>query len=129
MTTKEEHFANPGEWPADFPIDEHGRVEEGLVVWSMSGEVEGRTTGGRQRCSASIEACPGWFIDVTWETGQHLRPCSKGWAYDRSTRVVRIVDGIDDLSARMQDPVIVPDRAEWPPRSALSGRKGWRVTP
>src|SRR5688572_17361926 len=57
--------ASPGVWPADLPIDEKGRVEEGLVVWSKSGEIEGRMTGPRQRCPSI--GCPGWLVAVTWE--------------------------------------------------------------
>lgn len=103
MTTKAEHFASPGDWPEHFPVDEHGRVEEGLAVWSMSGALEGRTTGGRQRCLAY--GCPGWFIDVTWRSGQDLRPCSKGWTYDPTENVVKVTGGNDDVSARLSDPV------------------------
>src|SRR3954469_25861335 len=46
------HKDSPGLWPADFPIDEAGKVEEGLVVRSKSGDIEGRTTGDRRRCTS-----------------------------------------------------------------------------
>src|SRR3546814_4459419 len=42
------HKASPGRWPADMPLTEDGKVEEGLVVLSRSGEIEGRTTGDRK---------------------------------------------------------------------------------
>jgi hypothetical protein len=71
-----EHKLSPGSWPEEMPFGPDGRVEEGLVVWSLSGKMEGRTTGARLRCSSI--GCPGWFIDVTWETGQRLWPCSEG---------------------------------------------------
>jgi len=48
---------SPGSWPKEMPVGADGRVEEGLVVWSMSGKIEGRTTGARLRCSSI--GCPG----------------------------------------------------------------------
>ena len=35
----------PGPWPEDFPVLGESEVAEGLVVRSLSGEIEGRTTG------------------------------------------------------------------------------------
>ena len=70
------HKASPGRWPEDFPLDAAGKVEEGLVVRSKSGTLEGRTTGARQRCT-SLD-CPGWFIAVTWESGQALQAVLAG---------------------------------------------------
>src|SRR3546814_17113568 len=85
------HKASPGRWPADMPLTEDGKVEEGLVVLSRSGEIEGRTTGARSR-SPSI-GCPGCFVAVTWETGQALPPCTSGWTYDPTTQPLRLTDG------------------------------------
>jgi Zn ribbon nucleic-acid-binding protein len=123
------HKANPGRWPEDFPLDADGKVEEGLVVWSKSGDLEGRTTGARQRCSSI--GCPGWFVAVTWETGQALRPCSEGTHYDADTKSIRITGG-GEITARFASPPALPvdplPREEWPTRAALSKRKGWRIT-
>ena len=54
----------PGPWPSEFPLTADGKVAKGLVVWSLSGEIEGRTTGGRPPCLS--HGCPGWFIGVKW---------------------------------------------------------------
>lgn len=122
-----EHQNSPGRWPTELPVDAAGKVEEGLVVWSKSGTLEGRTTGARQRCTSV--GCPGWLIAVTWETGQALRPCSEGWSYDAATRTIRITGG-GEVSARFVSPAplgVDPlPRAEWPTRAALAKRKGWR---
>lgn len=119
----------PGRWPDEFPLTPEGKVEEGLVVYSRSGLIEGRTTGARLCCYST--GCPGWFIGVSWETGQRLRPCFEGWAYDHHTRSVRITGG-GEISARVVSPaplgVDPRPKAEWPPRASLSGYKGWRVT-
>lgn len=127
---REEHYADPGTWPSEFLVDSDGSVAEGLVVRSLSGEIEGRTTGARLRCSSF--GCPGWFIGVSWETGQVMRPCSEGWAYDATTNSVRITGG-GEISARVvaPKPLGTPPlpRSEWPERSLLSHRKGWRVRP
>jgi hypothetical protein len=124
------HKASPGRWPEDFPIDADGKVEEGLVVWSRSGTIEGRTTGARQRCTSI--GCPGWLTAVTWETGQALRPCTEGMHYDPETKVLRITGG-EEISARfVSSPGLGVDplpREEWPARTALAKRKGWRITP
>lgn len=123
------HKANPGRWPAEFPIDEAGKVEEGLVVWSKSGAIEGRTTGARQRCT--VLGCPGWSVAVTWESGQALKPCSEGTTYDPETKVIRITAG-GELTARFVTPpdvdVDTTAKEEWPTRAALSKRKGWRIS-
>lgn len=92
-----QHLASPGEWPPSFPLLADGKVCEGLVVRSISGRIKGRTTGARLRSSST--GCPGWFIGVSWETGQRLRPCSQGWHYDSSSRTVRIIGG-GEISAR-----------------------------
>ena len=88
-------------WPTEFPVTPEGGVEEGLVVLSISGAIEGRTTGSRRRC-LSI-GCPGWFIGVRWETGQMMFPCSEGWAYEPAERTVRIAGG-GEISARFVSP-------------------------
>ena len=86
------HKASPGRWPEELPLDAEGKVEEGLVVLSKSGAIEGRTTGARQRCT-SID-CPGWFVAITWESGQALKVCSQGWHYDAKTKVGGALLGI-----------------------------------
>src|SRR3954447_17684503 len=116
-----------GDWPADFLLTEDGRVEEGVVVLSRSGKIEGRTTGSRRRCSST--GCPGWFIGVSWETGQRLFPCSEGWRYDVETNTVRIMGG-GEISARVISPpplgVAARPRDQWPDGAALRQGKGWR---
>lgn len=116
-------------WPAEFPVLPDGRVEEGLVVWSRSGTIEGRTTGSRRRCIAT--PCPGWFIGVRWETGQMMYPCSEGWRYDPDARQVRITGG-GEISARVVSPAPLGTpplpRDQWPPRESLTGM-GWRINP
>jgi hypothetical protein len=115
-------------WPGDFPLKADGAIEEGLLVLSRSGGIEGRTTGSRRRCSS--DGCPGWFIGVKWETGQMMYACSEGWTYDRSDRSVRITGG-GEISARVVSPTPLGTppltRDEWPPRTSLNG-KGWRMS-
>jgi hypothetical protein len=118
-----------GPWLQAFPLVPSGEVAEGLVVWSLLGLVEGRTTGSRRPCSS--HGCPGWFIGVNWETGQPtMHICSEGWTYDAASRSVRITGG-GEISARFVSPkpLGVPPlpRWEWPPRATLAHRKGWRV--
>lgn len=113
----------PGPWPLEFTLTPDGRVAQGLVVWSLSGEIEGRTTGGRTPC---ISDCDGWFIGVKWETGQQMHICSKVWVYDPDTRSIRVVDG-GELSARFTDEHVPTPRSQWPDRSALG--PAWRVQP
>lgn len=74
MTTERQH---PDRWPADFPMVDGSRIPAGLVVYSLSGAMEGRTTGLRRRCPATSEHCPGWLIGVVWEDGQELHICSR----------------------------------------------------
>jgi hypothetical protein len=118
----------PGLWPGKFPVLADGGVEEGLPVWSLSGQVEGRTTGARLPCISV--GCPGWFIGVRWETGQLMRICSEGWRYDPDERVVRVTGG-GELSARFVSPKPLGrpplPRSEWPDRETLPRWKGWRV--
>jgi hypothetical protein len=114
-----------GDWPTDFPVTSDGGVREGIVVWSLSGTIEGRTTGSRLPCR--WRQCDGWFIGVRWETDQLLYICSKGWRYDARTRTVRVVDG-GEISARFVSPAPLGEppvpREEWPARSALTGKVG-----
>jgi hypothetical protein len=125
---REAHLLDAGAWPADFPLNDDGSVEEGLVVWSLSGTIEGRSTGARLRCSSL--GCPGWFIGVSWETGQRMRPCSEGWRYDVATRTIRVTGG-GEISARVVSPAPLGTpprpRHEWPSRDALARGKGWRI--
>jgi hypothetical protein len=121
-----------GPWPSEFPVLSDGDVEVGLVVWSLSGEIEGRTTGNRRPCTADGPpgvGCPGWFIGVTWETGQRMAICSKGWHYDPVSRSVRITDG-GEISARFRSPKPLGEPPlpceEWLDRSKLMGRAGWK---
>lgn len=88
-----QHLASAGEWPPSFPLTAVGKVCEGLVVRSISGRIEGCTTGARLQWSST--SCPGWFIGVSWETGERQRPCSQGWHYDSASRAVRITGGGD----------------------------------
>jgi hypothetical protein len=118
-----------GGWPIEFPVHIDGRVDEGLVVWSQSRTIEGRTTGSRLRCRS--HGCPGWFIGVKWETGQMMYPCSEGWRYDLSTNTVRITGG-GEISARFVSPKPLGTaplpRSEWPSREDLARGMGWRTT-
>lgn len=124
----EQHRLTLGSWPTEMPVGSDGRVEEGLVVWSRSGTIEGRTTGARLRC-LSI-GCPGWFIGVSWETGQRFRPCSQGWQYDPATKIVRITGG-GEISARFVAPAPLGTppllRQQWPTRESLTHGMGWRI--
>ena len=122
------HKASPGIWPEDFPLDEAGKVAEGIVVRSKSGALEGRTTGARTRCTSV--GCPGWMIAVTWETGQALRACSQGWTFDPATNTIQVTGG-GEISARVVSPApagIDPlPKEDWPARATLVKRKGWRI--
>ena len=118
----------PGLWPENFPVLDDGRVREGLIVLSLPGTIEGRTTGGRRPCIS--KGCPGWFIGVRWETGQLMFICSEGWAYDPATETVRVTGG-GEISARFVSPkpLGVPplQREQWPTRATLSKWMGWRA--
>ena len=129
VTPRETQRDSPGSWPTGFPVTADGKIEEGLIVRSISGDIEGRTTGARLRCSAL--GCPGWFIGVTWETGQRLRPCSEGWRYSSTKNEVRITGG-GEISARFDYPKPLGEpplpRDQWPTRESLASGKGWRIT-
>jgi hypothetical protein len=127
---REEHLADQGLWPVEFPRNEDGGVEEGLVVWSRLAIIEGRTTGKVQRCRSY--GCAGWFIGVNWESEEFTRwPCSAGWTYDPISKSIRITAG-GEISARAGDPppegTDPTPRWAWPDRSKLGSRMGWRVT-
>jgi hypothetical protein len=123
------HLESPGDWPQDFPILGPRQVQEGLTVWSRSHTIEGRTMGTRRRCAST--GCPGWFIGVSWETGQRFDPCSEGWTYDAHSHVVHITGG-GEVSARVAGPAPLgtdpSPRTKWPDRTTLHG-KGWRIAP
>lgn len=119
-----------GPWPAGFPVLAEGAVEEGVVVRSKSGEIEGRTTGARLPCIT--HGCAGWFIGVRWETGQLMRICSEGWRYDPDLGEVRVTGG-GEISARFVAPAPLgtppAPKGSWPDRATLARWKGWRVGP
>ena len=118
----------PG-WPEDFPVDALGRVLEGIPVWSLSGTIEGRTTGGRRPCLS--KGCPGWLLSVSWETGQQMHICSEGWTYYPERDEVRVVAG-GEVSARYVSPKPLGTpprpREDWPESETLKGA-GWRYNP
>jgi hypothetical protein len=45
--TVEEHRLSPGSWPWELLFGVDGLVDEGLVVRSLSGNIEGRSAGSR----------------------------------------------------------------------------------
>jgi hypothetical protein len=123
-------------WPSGFPVSADGRVEHGLVVWSLPvdvaghvGRVEGRTTGGRTPCACPT--CGGWFIGVKWETGQQMFICSRGWSYDPLTGSISITlgSGLSTTVAndRPNTRSAARPRSQWPDRSDLGPT--WRHTP
>ena len=119
-----------GPWPRNFPLLVDNMVEEGLVVWSQSHAIEGRTTG--YRCPCFVPDCEGWFIGVNWETGQYMKICSKGWEYDSVAHEVHLTKG-GEISGRYscggtKDTPPLP-RVEWPDRRVILRRRGWRVSP
>jgi hypothetical protein len=117
-----------GPWPEGFPVLGENLVAEGLVVWSLSGDIEGRTTGARLPCISC--GCPGWFIGVRWETGQLMRVCSEGWTYNEVTNSIQVTGG-GEISARFVAPAPLGTpplpREEWPDRDVLERWAGWRV--
>ena len=117
-------------WPRMLPYSSEKQIKEGIPLFSVSGNVEGRATGSRRKCISG--KCPGWFIGVLWESGQQMYICSEGWHYDyKNNRIVVIGGG--EISARVISPkplgVSPLPRDEWPDRDALARRKGWRVRP
>jgi hypothetical protein len=117
-----------GAWPTELPVLKDGSVTEGLPVWSLNAQIEGRTTGARLPCLSTW--CPGWFIGVRWETGQLMRICSEGWTYNPDHQTVRVTGG-GEISARFVSPKplgtpLAPTEA-WPTRAVLQRWKGWRT--
>ena len=122
-------------WPRMLPYSSEKQIKEGIPLFSVSGNVEGRATGSRRKCIAGksdSDKCPGWFIGVLWESGQQMYICSEGWHYDLETDRIDVIGG-GEISARFVSPkpLGVPPlpRDEWPDRDALARRKGWRVSP
>jgi hypothetical protein len=122
-------------WPRMLPYSSEKQIKEGIPLFSVSGNVEGRATGSRRKCISgkdTSDECPGWFIGVLWESGQQMYICSEGWHYDcKNNRIVVIGGG--EISARVisPKPLGVPPlpRHEWPDRNTLARRKGWRTSP
>ncbi len=116
-------------WPPSLPTLPDGRITAGLVFRSLSGEIEGRTTGGRRRCPA--HGCPGWLVGVLWETGQQMYICSEGWHFDPQSGELRVVGG-GEISARFVSPPPLGEpprpKSEWPTRSELLKRNAWSTT-
>jgi hypothetical protein len=122
-------------WPRMLPYSSEKQIKEGIPLFSVSGNVEGRATGSRRKCIAGksdSDKCPGWFIGVLWESGQQMYICSEGWHYDSENDRIDVIGG-GEISARFVSPkpLGVPPlpRDEWPDRDALARRKGWRVSP
>ena len=122
-------------WPRMLPYSSEKQIKEGIPLFSVSGNVEGRATGSRRKCisgKSDIDKCPGWFIGVLWESGQQMYICSEGWHYDSENDRIDVIGG-GEISARFVSPkpLGVPPlpRDEWPDRDALARRKGWRVSP
>ncbi len=115
-------------WPRAFQPLTAKTVPEGIELRSLSGEIEGRTSGSRRKCTAT--GCPGWFIGVLWETGQQMYICSEGWHYDPIANRVDVIGG-GEISARFISPKPLGrsplPRDLWPTRSELTTRKGWDV--
>jgi len=122
-------------WPRMLPYSSEKQIKEGILLFSVSGNVEGRATGSRHKCisgKGTSKKCPGWFIGVLWETGQQMYICSEGWHYDYKNNRIDVIGG-GEISARYISPkplgVLPLPRDEWPERDALARRKGWRVSP
>ena len=115
-----------GGWPVALAVLDDARITEGLTVRSLSGWIEGRTTGSRFPCPSNT--CDGWLVGVVWEDGQERRICTMGWHYDPDVRELRIVGG-GEVSARFVTPAPLGPpprpREEWPTREELSTRAGW----
>ena len=122
-------------WPRMLPYSSEKQIKEGIPLFSVSGNIEGRATGSRRKCIAGksdSDKCPGWFIGVLWESGQQMYICSEGWHYDLETDRIDVIGG-GEISARFVSPkpLGVPPlpRDVWPDRESLVRRKGWRVSP
>ena len=117
-------------WPKMLPYSSDKQIEEGIPLFSVSGNINGRATGSRRKCASN--KCPGWFIGVLWESGQQMYICSEGWHYDLENDRIDVIGG-GEISARFVSPkpLGVPPlpRDVWPDRESLVRRKGWRVSP
>ena len=124
------NVCNEDGWPKMLPYSSDKQIEEGIPLFSVSGNIEGRATGSRRKCAST--KCPGWFIGVLWESGQQMYICSEGWHYDSENNRIDVIGG-GEISARFISPkplgVLPLPRHEWPDREALARRKGWRVSP
>jgi hypothetical protein len=118
-------------WPKAFPLINEKTVREGIAVFSISGKIHGRTTGNRRKCAS--KSCPGWFVEVQWETGQKFWPCSEGWHYSVDEAGEPRIDiiGGGEISARFISPNPLGthplDKSEWPTKTELRKMRGWRV--
>jgi hypothetical protein len=114
-------------WPRAFQPLTAKTIPEGIELRSISGEIEGRTSGSRNKCTAT--KCPGWFIGVLWETGQQMYICSEGWHYDPIANRVDVIGG-GEISARFISPKPLGrsplPRDQWPSRDELAKRRGWK---
>jgi hypothetical protein len=122
-------------WPRMLPYSSEKQIKEGIPLFSVSGNIEGRATGSRRKCIAGksdSDKCPGWFIGVLWESGQQMYICSEGWHYDLENDRIDVIGG-GEISARFVSPkplgVSPLPRDVWPDRESLVRRKGWRVSP
>lgn len=115
-------------WSMDLATTPEDGIRPGMVFRSLSGAIEGRTTGGRRRCPA--RGCPGWLVGVSWETGQQMHLCSEGWHYDAQGGELHVVGG-GEISARFVSPpplgVEPLPRSQWPMREHLRARKAWSI--
>src|ERR1035438_5862843 len=92
---------NAKHWPKALETLDDQHVAKGVVVRSRTNTIEGRTTGGRQKCPST--SCSGWLIGVLWETGQQMHICSEGWHFEPSTNEIHVIGG-GDISARCPPP-------------------------
>ena len=116
-------------WPRHFPTNHDGSIETGIVVKSLDGRIEGRTTGGRRKCPS--HHCNGWLVGVHWQTGQRLHICTEGWHYDPENHQIRVIGG-GAISARFVSPKPYGTpplpRSQWPKRSELLKSRAWKVS-
>ena len=113
-------------WPSHLPVLADGTLRTGIVVRSLSGRLEGRTTGGRRDCPS--RKCNGWLIGVHWCDGQRLHICSEGWHYDPLADEIHVVGG-GEISARFVSPKPLGrdprPKNEWPARATLLKSRAW----
>ena len=123
------HVCDENHWPKNFSLLAPNKVREGIEVKSLTGTIIGGTTGNRKKCVAN--KCPGWFVEIIWETGQTFWPCSEGWHYDSESDCISIIGG-GEISARFVTPKPLgrqpSPREEWPSKKELNKMRGWRVS-